>query len=82
MQLYSPLPLSTKHHVIDGQGIRNKMETKEAGIGVRGVERLEAVAEVMLHSERRQPAGLILEIKRYHQPCQSYSFLTAQILSN
>lgn len=46
------------------------METKEASIGVRGVERLEAVAEIMLHSERRQPAGLILEIRRYHQPCQ------------
>lgn len=36
------------------------METKEASVRVRGVERLETVAEIVLHSERGQPAGLIL----------------------
>ena len=36
------------------------METEEASIRVRGVERLETVAEIMLHSKRGQPAGLIL----------------------
>lgn len=51
-QLYLPLALSTKHHIIYGQRISNKMKTKEASIGVGGVERLEAVAEFMLHSKR------------------------------
>lgn len=59
-KLYLPLSLSTKHHIIYGQRVRNKMETKEAGVRVGGVEWLETVAEIMLHSKRSQPARLIL----------------------
>ena len=59
-RLYLPLPLSTIHHIIYGQRIGNKMETEEARIRVRGVERLETVAEIMLYSKSSQPAGLIL----------------------
>lgn len=50
--LYLPLALSAKHHIIYAQRIRNKMETEEAGIRVGGVERLETVAEFMLHCKR------------------------------
>ena len=59
-KLYLPLPLSTIQHIIYGQRIRNKMETEEASIRVRCVECLETVTEIMLHSKRSQPAGLIL----------------------
>lgn len=49
---YLPLTLSAKHHIIYAQRIGNKMETEEAGIRVGGVERLETVAEFMLHCKR------------------------------
>lgn len=36
------------------------METEESGVRVGGVEWLETVAEIMLHSKGSQPARLIL----------------------
>lgn len=60
-QLYVPFQLSEVHHVIDGSWLTDHVEPPQAGVGVAGVEGLEAVTQVSLTGHLCQFTGQILD---------------------
>lgn len=56
----SPFQLGEVHHLVDGARLTHHVESPQACVGVTGVERLEAVAQVALARHLRQLAGEIL----------------------
>jgi len=56
----SPLQLGVMHHVLQGGWLTHHVEPPETGVGVAGVEGLEAVAQAALTGHLCQLTGQVL----------------------
>lgn len=57
---HSPFQLCEVHHVADGVGLADSVDSPQPCVGVAGVKRLEAVAQVPLTRHLSQTTGQIL----------------------